>query len=359
MNTSSSYTKEESSSRWKFWLVGLSLIAGLILSILSWLELCVEHCSANQDYRLFNFPFASFGITFFIVLVALHFLSQRYSFLSQVLGWLIACSLGAELMFIAVQKYEIGHWCPVCLSIAASVAFAALVLSIGYFKNLKANFQHNNRGEIMKKMKQGLTSLSFVIFGFLMAFIGISKPNYAEAAMNDIKDRIALGTKNSPVEVYFVSDWFCPSCKKIEPLIEKIYPKIKSKVTFYFIDYPIHKKSLNFSPYNLSFLVNDKAHYFKARQMLMNLADKTEAPTDIEVEKLAKKDGLVYKELSFLEVKTGSEYFEKIVEKYNLNSTPTVIITNPRKNSTVKLEGRDEISEQKILDAIEKLTPAK
>lgn len=359
MNTSSNFIKEDKSSRTEFWLVGLSLVAGLILSILSWLELCVEHCSANQDYRLFDFPFAQFGITFFSVLVALHFLTPRYPFLSRVLGWLIACSLGAELMFIAVQKYKIGHWCPVCLSIAASVAFAALVLSIGYFKNLKPNFQQNNRGEIMRKMKQGLTSLSFVLFGFLMAFVGISKPDSAEAAMNDIKERIAFGTKNSPVEVYFVSDWFCPSCKKIEPLMEKIYPKIKSKVTFYFIDYPIHKKSLNFSPFNLAFLINDKSHYFKAREMLINLADKTDSPTDTEVEKLAKKEGLVYKELSFLEVKTGSEYFEKIVEKYDLNSTPTVIITNPRRNNTVKLEGRDEISEEKILDAIEKLTPSK
>jgi protein-disulfide isomerase len=197
------------------------------------------------------------------------------------------------------------------------------------------------------------------MMGFLIAFIGISKPDSAEAAVNDIRERMAFGTKNHPVEVYFVSDWHCPSCKKIEPIIEKIYPDIKSKVTFYFIDYAIHKKSLNFSPYNLSFLINNKSQYFKARQMLLDLADKTESPTDEQVEKAAAKQRLTFKELSFLDIKTGLEYFEKIVSKYNLHATPTVIITNPRRNSVVKLEGRDEISEEKILNAIEKLSPSK
>lgn len=349
----------ENSSQWNFWLVGLALIAGLILSVLSWLELCVEHCSANQDYLLLGFPFAFVGISFFIVLITLHFLSRRYEFLSQIVGWLIASALGAELMFIVIQKYQIGHWCPVCLSIAASVAIAALVLVTGYIRSFKATIQHHNRGDIMRKVKQGFTSLLFIIFGFSMAFIGISKPDYAQAAMNDIKERIAFGTKNSPVEVYFVSDWFCPSCKKIEEQMEKIYPKIKSKVTFYFIDYPIHKKSLNFSPYNLSFLIYNKPEYFKARQMLMDLTDKTESPKDEDVLKAAKKNGITFKELTFLDIKSGLEYFDKIVEKYDLHATPTVIITNPKRNSVVKFEGRDEISEEKILDAIEKLSPSK
>jgi hypothetical protein len=53
------------------------------------------------------------------------------------------------------------------------------------------------------------------------------------------------------------------------------------------------------------------------------------------------------------------EYFDKIVDKYDLRATPTIIITNPKRNSVVKLEGRDEISEEKILNAIEKMTPPK
>lgn len=258
-------------------------------------------------------------------------------------------------MFIIIQKYQIGHWCPVCLSIASSVAVAALVLVTGYIYHLKLTIQHYSRGDIMQKIKQGLTSLSFIALGFLMAFIGISKPNSAEAAVKDIKERIAFGVKNSHIEVYFVSDWFCPSCKKVEPLIEKLYPKIRSQATFYFVDFPIHKKSLNFTPYNLAFLINNKGQYFQARNALSELTEKTETPNDEDVEQAAHSHGIVLKELTFLDVKSGIEFFDKIVDKYNLNSTPTIIITNLRNNQVVKFEGRDEISEEQVLKAIEKM----
>ena len=52
----STYTVKDPFFRWSFWIAGLSLVTGLILSILSWLELCVEHCSANRDYLLLAFP---------------------------------------------------------------------------------------------------------------------------------------------------------------------------------------------------------------------------------------------------------------------------------------------------------------
>ncbi|WP_158021704.1 thioredoxin domain-containing protein [Candidatus Protochlamydia naegleriophila] len=343
---------------WSFWIVGLALIAGLILSILSWLELCVEHCSANQHYRLFGFPFASVGMAFFITTMVIHFSSKQSPLLKTITGWLIAMALGSEIMFILIQKFQIGHWCPVCLSIAVSIAIAGLALSWDYIKTIYSDIQQGNRGNIMSKIKQGLTSFSFILLGFLMAFIGVGKSNEAEAAVTDMKGRLAFGSKTSPVEVYFVTDWFCPSCKKVEPQIEKIFPTLQSQVAFYFIDYPIHKKSLNFTPYNLAFLINSKPQYLKARQALAELTDKTETPTDNDIAKAVKPYNIPFKELSFLDVKTGMEFFDKIVEKYNLNATPTIIITNTKSNKVIKFEGRDEISEEKILEAIESMNKA-
>ncbi|MFI5344353.1 MAG: thioredoxin domain-containing protein [Chlamydiales bacterium] len=339
--------------RWVFWIVAFCLFAGLILSILSWLEICVEHCSANQAYRLFNMPFALIGILFFTVGLVMHFLSRRYHFLSTLLGWMVAAAIGSEIMFIGVQKYDIGHWCPVCLSIAVSVGIAGLVMPANYYKTLFLTLQSNHRGQIMGTIKKGLASLSFVLVGFLMAFMGVSKPDLAQAAMNDIKDRIAFGSKESHVEVYFVSDWFCPSCKKIEPLIEQLFPKIQSQVAFYFIDYPIHKKSFNFVPYNLSFLMYDKHQYFKARQALMRLAEENDSPTDEDIIKLAQANQIPFKELSFVDVKSGMEWFDQIVDKYHLNATPVMIITYPGHNKMIKLEGRDEITEEAVLKAID------
>ncbi len=354
MFSTSQIKQEKPSLDWPFWLLTATFIAGLLLSCLSWLELCVEHCSANQDYRLFGVPFAPFGLAFFTLLIALHFYSKRHQTCGKLIEWMIFSALGAEAVFIYVQHAQIGHWCPVCLSIAACVAFSALILICGWIRDFQ-----KHRGDMMHFLKRMTVNLSFLLVGLFIALIGIGKVDSAQAAINDIRDKVAFGTKGSQIEVYFFSDWFCPSCKKVESLIEKTYPKIKSKVVFYFIDYPIHRKSMNFSPYNLAFLINDKADYFKARQMLLALADKSDSPTDEDVEKQAKKAGLKFKELSYLEVKTGMEFFDSMVAKYGLSSTPTIVIVNSKKNSVVKLEGRDEISEEKIIQAVDKLTAAK
>jgi hypothetical protein len=341
------------STSWKFWIITLSLIAGFILSILSWFELCVEHCSANQEYRLFGLPFAFVGMMFFVVTLIVHFFSKRFPNLSSLTSWLLATALGSEILFILIQKYDIGHWCPVCLSIAACVGIAYLTQAFSYFKTFYLAIQ---KGEIMSVIKQSLASLSFIVLGFLVAFIGVSKVNEAEAAMTDMKSRLLFGSKTSPVEVYFVTDWFCNSCKKIEPQIEKILPDIQKQAAFFFVDYPIHKKSMNFTPYNLAFLLNSKSQYLQARHALADLTHKTETPHDEDVARAVKPLGVPFKELSFLDVKSGMDFFDKIVEKYNLSSTPTIIITNTKNNKVMKFEGTDEISAQKVLDAIHTLS---
>lgn len=348
MNTHTKlYTiNEGKQTRWTFWIVGLALIAGLILSVLSWMELCVEHCSANQDWRLFGFPFAIMGILFFSALNILYFLSVKYAYLSRIVEWMITTALGSEIMFILVQKYKIGHWCPVCLSIAFVVAVAAITLFATHL---------TKRGQTMNTIKQTLTSFGFLIAGFLMAFVGVSKPDLALAAMNDMQDRLAFGTKNSQIEVYFITDWFCTSCRSIEGLIQKTYPKIESKCAFYFVDYPIHKNSLNFVPYNIAFQINDKPQYFSARNAMTALAKENESPTDEDIIAMSKKYGLHFKELSFVDVKTGMEYFDKIVGQYDLKATPTMIITNTKTHKTTKLEGTDEITEAKVIKAIDSL----
>jgi thiol-disulfide isomerase/thioredoxin len=355
MYTNSSHFNEKKPSKLSYWIAGLALIAGFILSVLSWVEICVEHCSANQEYRLFQMPFAIVGMAFFTVLAILHFFSYERPFLSQLVGWGLASALGAELLFIGIQKYEIGQWCPVCLSIALVLIIAALAYGVDYFKTLSSKMRTNDRGEIMKTIKRGLLPIPFFILGFALAFLGASKVDAADARAQEMKSRLAFGQKNSPVEVYIVTDWFCPSCKKLEGELETLIPKLESRSTYYFIDYPIHSKSNNFSPYNLSFLINDKPNYFAARKALLELTEQNDSPKDADIEKVAQKAHVKFKELTYLDVKSGMDFFDSIVQKYDLNATPTIIITNPKTNKAVKLEGRDEISEEKILKAIQML----
>lgn len=355
MNTNTLSPSLNKSSQLSFWITTIALVIGFIFSIFSWLEICVEHCSANNNYRLFGFSFGMMGMLFFITIILFQVLSKYYSALSKWVGWMLASALGAEMVFIATQHYQIGHWCPVCLTIALCVLIAALAYSANDILAF-LTIQQRQRGEIMHMIKKGLSSVSFLLLGVLLAWVGISQVNVVEAAIDDIKSRIAFGDRESPVEVYFITDWFCPSCQSIEGDIEKLLPQIQSKVGFYFIDYPIHRHSLNFTPYNLAFLMGDKSQYFKARQLLVDLTDQTETPTDSDVEKAAKKAQIPFKELSFLDIKTGLDYFDKVSKNYDISATPTIVITNTKTNKSTKFEGTDEISDEKIVEAIEKLS---
>lgn len=357
MNTplSSTFFNRISSSQLQFILVNLALVSGLALSIMSWLELCVEHCSANHSYRLLGLPFAFVGAGFFSAALILHWFSKTKPFFLQLVQWMIAMAFGSEIMFLIVQKAQIGHWCPVCLSIATTVAIAAIILSTNYFKQLFENLKNQNKGNLMSQVKQALSIFSLVLVGFFISFIGVSKVDASEAGLAAIKPSLLFGNKNSSVEVYFFSDWYCPSCKKIEPVIESTYPKIKSDVAFYFIDYAIHKNSLNYTPYDLAFQVHNKENYLAARQALMDLAEKNESPNDEDVIQEVKKKGLTLHELSFLDVKNGMEFFDKTVERFKLNSTPVIIVTTKQGAKAIKLEGSHEITEKNILKAIEQM----
>ncbi len=92
-----------------------------------------------------------------------------------------------------------------------------------------------------------------VLMGLGGSIMGVKKE--ADAAELDM----FLGKTSSPTTVYFVSDWFCPICRKIEPAIEKMYPELAKSVRISFIDLPIHKETLNFTPYNLQFISFEKS----------------------------------------------------------------------------------------------------
>src|ERR1700690_2781167 len=84
-----------------FWyiLASLSLIAGIILTGVSWLKLCSTSCSDAHNFRLFGMPFEVGGGGFFALLTVCHFGSLKWRGLSRFMPLLIACGLGAESYF--------------------------------------------------------------------------------------------------------------------------------------------------------------------------------------------------------------------------------------------------------------------
>lgn len=350
MNNPTFYSSKRST--FFYVLAGLAIAAALTLSILSIMELCTSSCVEGHKFRIFGFKFEEVGIVFFAALLIAHLLGWKSPLFSLLTGLGLAGAVGSELYFIYLQKFVIGSWCPVCLGIAACVGVAAISYSASYFTNFAKAYKE---GILMSHIAKSFPSIFTAFFCLFASFVGISKINPLEAAQQSMKDSIAFGTSSGPIEAYFFTDWFCPACKEIEPVIRNASPRIQKEAKLYFIDANIHDESMNFTPYNVSFMVNNKPEYLELRQALFNVAENTESPSDTLIERTAAKYGATFKELGYKDIALASKLFSKMKRQFSVHSTPTLIIVNLNTKKGKRLSGTSEITEKNIFDAIRAL----
>lgn len=321
-------------------IIWLVLLAGLGLSIAAQLKIC-SACSETAQYRILGMEFGWFGIGWFVVLTMLQVLKRRVTSCGVVVTMSLFASAGAEAHLIWIQKYEIGQWCPICLGIATAV-FVACVASLW---------------DILKKSQiQGITMKSrplWILIATLAFVLGLGGSLLgtrleSQAAEPDL----FLGKKTSQTTVYVVSDWFCPVCRKIEPDIDKMIPGLAKSVRLGFVDYPIHKETLNFTPYNLQFLTFEKEKYPELRKALAGLALRTKKPTAQEVQAAIAPLGVKLREINYADTLTGMQTNMAVYRGYNLKSTPSVVVTNNKAKKTKVLVGDKQISEAAIRGAI-------
>src|ERR1039457_4893141 len=183
-------------------IVWLATLAGLGLSVVALLKIC-SACSETAKYRVFGLDFGWFGIGYFVVLTIAVVLRRRFTWAGWCVALLYFASAGAETRFIWIQKFEIGQWCPICLSLATAVFIACIGIIWLTLKTYTA------KGATMKsKMLFIVLVTLFFALGLGGSIMGVKKQ--ADAAELDL----FLGKTSSPTTVYFVSDWFCPACKK-------------------------------------------------------------------------------------------------------------------------------------------------
>ncbi|MFA6915752.1 MAG: thioredoxin domain-containing protein [Parachlamydiales bacterium] len=338
-----------------FWLNIVFLLAPIILTYIASLHICSEACTAGQNYRLFGLAFEIWGFILCPFFLLLHITSRRIPAFIWLTTIAVAGALGAEAWFIYVQKYYIGHWCPVCLAIAACLIIAFVIqvitIAIGHDKLSKIE----KEGVKMKYYLGSLTTFTVAVLGFFIAFVGLSKVDKLEAAQDELKEKITFGNTKSPIEVYLFTDWQCPSCRKIEPVIEKATTSINKKARLVFVDFPIHPETMNFTPYNLAFMVNNKDKYLKLRHILTTLSEQTGAPTEEQVAKAIQPLGVKYQQLNYADVAVAFKYYKDLAKQFNINSTPTVVLINLDTKKGKKLKGGVEITEANILNAIDAL----
>lgn len=323
---------------------GISLLAGFGLCLVSIFHLCSQSCNQTHLWRFWGLHFETLGLVFFPVLIAAHFASWNNRFFGTIASSLLAGAVGAEILFIGVQKFQIGQWCPVCLSIAGTIFVTALIYSAEYIKE----------GH-MRSIRKSIGAITLVSVGFLTAFFGTAKEDVAKTAENSIRDRIAFGNPNSNIEVFLFTDWQCPACRSLEPVFVKLAPDIQKKAKLTFADIDIHPETLNFLPYNLSFMVHNKDKYLQLRDALTEISTNTKEPTDDMVNQAIKKLGVKYKPMHYSDISVANKYFKHLESQFDLESTPTLVIVNKSDKKGKKFVGKD-ITFDNVMSAIDKMS---
>jgi len=337
-------------------IIGFALLAGFFFSLASFVELCTEQCEDGKKYFLFGMPFALVGLLFFSTVAVTHYLSVSNPFYSKVTGVLVASAVGAESLFIYIQKFVIGTWCPICLSIAACVLIAAAAFSWRYIVGLSKQIQQSQQGEIMESIKRGLGSISVVCLGVLLAFVGLTKFDALEAAENRLKENLAFGNKASNIEIYIFTDWNCKACRELDPYLTRMAPSLMKEGKVVFVDHSLHPESLNYTPYNVSFLLNNKSEYFKLRKMISDMSRRTKNPTEDQIEEGSANLGVTYDQLNYSDVALAIRYFRELSQQFKIRATPTMVIVNTDTRKGKKLKGNEEITRRNALIAIKELT---
>lgn len=321
--------------------IWLGAIAGLVLSVMSALNICTSACSETSLYTIFGLNFGWVGAMFFTVLMGTLALRPRFDWAANGFILLVFAAAGAELRFIWIQKYVIGRWCPLCLSIAAAIYLMTIVLLLKKWHVLRAR-----RTNMKAYAKYVAVVVIAVVVGLTGAILGVKKE--AEAA----ELNMFLGKADSQTVVYFVSDWFCPACRRTEPSIAKMYPNIAAIAKVAFVDIPVHPETTNFTPYNTQFLVYEKGKYIQLRGALAELAKKTKTPSPEDVQKAIAPYGVKLRSMNFADIESGMNWNEKVYRTYEVKATPTVVVANAKTGRHVSLVGENEISYQAIQKAI-------
>ena len=332
-------------------VVWAGLAAALVLSVFLAVGLCTEACKAASQWTIFGMKFPVLGIGFFTLSLLLFHLRDR-PFFRGLLPVMISGAAGAELTFLYVQHSIIKRWCPMCIAVAFCVCVTGIALATGYFTGMRKQFE-SGRGAMARHLSNGAFLAAVMIFGAYVSFLGLGNPASSHADTLPL----TLGKLDSEIEVYVFTDWFCPSCRQVEPDLEKAYPDIMKRAKLLFVEFPVHPESMNFIPYNLSFLVREKAKYLEVRKALMHLAERTKEPTPEDVRKAVAPLGVAYRPLNYSDVNGAVRYFQSLVQAFRVEGTPAMVVYNRKNRSTRLLFGVRDLSYPNILMAVSGVAP--
>ncbi len=113
-------------------LLWLSITFAWLVSIFSVIqEMCLATaCRDTVAFSFFGINLGWLGIAYFSMLLLLLWQRTRIVRLDWALAALVFAGVGAEFRLLWIQKYIIGGWCPLCVSICCALFCAAVLLVI-------------------------------------------------------------------------------------------------------------------------------------------------------------------------------------------------------------------------------------
>lgn len=329
----------------------LFIAAGLALCLADLVGVCIEACAETSLYRFFGLPIPPLGTAYFALAGAARLARRRHPFFPAALAVLLAGGLGSEVVFTWIQAAVIGLWCPICVGVAACIAACSAFIAYEHFSGTGVILLQKEREPSMKRSIFRTVSLLLAFLaGLGTAALGVKKPDAFASGLTP--ESLSFGSANSGVEVYIVSDWFCHACRVAEPEIVKGARLAMKQAKVVFVDYPIHRETLNYIPFNLSFMYREKEKYLQIREALADLSLKTKEPTPEDVQAAVAPIGVKYVPLSFADVLAGTQYQMSIVQKHKVPGTPHVVVTDNRTGRTKTLNGSREITAENIVRSI-------
>jgi thiol-disulfide isomerase/thioredoxin len=143
-----------------------------------------------------------------------------------------------------------------------------------------------------------------------------------------------------PIEILMFTDYFCPPCRSIEPYLEKSLAELNRRgAKIAFVDKPIHAMTPLYSRYFLyaAKKAGDFSEMLHIRHALFDIASTQNVQSERELAQSLKAQKITYVPMDVTPI---FDQWAKLIEQYEVKSTPTCIVKRPGQDARVYIGGR-------------------
>lgn len=151
-------------------LLWLAVSTGWLVSIFSVIEeMCLATaCRDTAGYTIFGVTMGWIGVAYFSLILIFLWLRNMVYWLDWVLAALVFAGIGAELRLLWIQKYVIGGWCPLCITICSALFIAAMILVI---EKIQVTGSGEGRGKSLLRWMAFMVTM--IVTGLAIALDGV------------------------------------------------------------------------------------------------------------------------------------------------------------------------------------------